>query len=294
VVATVNGRPIERQRLVELLYRSHGAGLLDQLVGLELAEQAAAKAGVTVGPADINRELDGALRRLSDPLATVTSASFDRTASAQLLEAVLRDRNMSREEFDLLIRRNALLRKSVAARETFTEDDLRREYDRIFGRRVRVRHIQLSSLAEVERVRERLAAGETFASIASNFSANTASARTGGLLEPFSALDEDLPAAFRQTALALNPGDVSEAVRVGQWYHLIQCDAVLPPENPDFGSVRERLQRSLHERVTDPQMFALFERLFKEAAIQVHDSELREGFEQRHPEPGGAGGRGGG
>ncbi len=186
-IATVNGKPILRDRVIGLLLRSHGAGVLEQLIGLETAAMAAAEKGLTITGADVDREYGRALRRLADPLASVTSTPFDRDAAEDLLETVLRTRNISREEFAIIMRRNAYLRKVIRAEHVVTEAQLREEFQRQYGQRIQVRHVQLASLSEVERVRERLAAGEDFGELAGRYSANAASARVGGLLEPFSA-----------------------------------------------------------------------------------------------------------
>ncbi len=284
VIATVNGRPITRQRVIGLLLESRGVGILEQLIGLETAIRAATRRGLIVTQSDLDREHDRALRNLSDPLSSVTPTLSDREATERLLDQVLAQRNMSRSEFDIITRRNAYLRKLVEAELSITEAQLRREYGRLYGERVQVRHMQLATLPEVTRVRERLADGEDFAELASRYSANTASAQTGGLLEPFSAGDDNLPAAFRQAAFALEPGEVSSTVRVGEWYNLLTLEKRLGAEARDFAGVRNDLERSLRDRLTQPAMFTLFEKLFRDATIEVHDPDLDRAFRRKHPD----------
>jgi len=280
-IAIVDGRPIGRNRVMDLLLRSHGAGVLEQLVGLELVEQAAAKKGLTVTESDVDFEFDLALRRLSDPLSFSTTAPFDRTAAEGLIDSVLAERNISREEFLVTLRRNAYLRKIVQSGQVITEDQLRTEFRRRFGERVSVRHIQLGSAAEAGRVQDRLAAGEDFADLASRYSANTSSARKQGMLDPFSADDEEIPAALRQAAFALQPGQVSNVVRVGEWYHLLKLNRVLPSEPCDFDQVRGELERDVRNRVSEAAMRELYEKLFQQANIDVRDPAVRPAFERK-------------
>lgn len=281
-IAFVDGRPIGRNRVVDLLLRSHGAGVLEQLVGLEIAEQAAAKKGLSATEADVDFEFDLALRRLSDPLSPARSDPVDRAAAEGLLDSVLAERNISREEFLVTIRRNAYLRKIVQSQQVITDDQLRAEFARRFGERVSVRHIQLGSAAEAGRVQDRLAAGEDFADLASRYSANTSSARKQGLLDPFSATDEEVPAALRQAAFALQPRQVSNVVRVGEWYHLLKLDRVLPSEPRNFDQVRGELERDLRDRVSEAAMRELHEKLFQQATIDVRDPAVRPAFERKH------------
>jgi foldase protein PrsA len=281
-IARVNDHPIARRRVVDLLLQSHGVGILEQLIVLDEAERLAAKKGLTVSQADVDREYELALRRLTDPLSSMTSGPFDREAAERTLEAVLADRNISREEFLIGMRRHAYLRRIVESEQVLTEEQLRAEFERSFGRRVQVRHIQLATPRQIDSVRQRLAAGDKFAELARAYSANTVSAPAGGLLEPFSPDDQDVPASFRQAAFALRPPEVSDAIRVGEWYHILQLEKVIPAEDVDFEQVRGEVERKLRYRLTEPAMQRLYERLFREANIDIHDPVLKKAFETTH------------
>lgn len=280
-IATVNGRPVAAAQLVDLLLRSHGPGLLEQLVALYAAEDLAAKKSLSITDADVDKELDLALRRLVNPLAAATPKSFDRADAEKVLETVLNERNISREEFFLPLRRNAYLRKVAQADMTITDAQLHEEYDRRFSERVRVRHIQLAGSAEASRLQERLAAGEMFAELAARYSANSASAKEGGLLDPISASDEAIPENLRRTAFALQPGQVSGVVRVGEWYHILKLEERIPAQQPDFSVVREELTRSLRDRLTESRMRELYEQTLIAAAVEVQDPVLRAAYERR-------------
>jgi parvulin-like peptidyl-prolyl isomerase len=284
VIATVNDTGISRGAVTSLLIRSHGVGVLEQLIGLETAAQAAAQRGVIHAREDVDQEYDSALRRLVNPLTTVTTADFDRAQAERLLDGVLADRNISREEFFIILRRNAYLRKILAQEVVIYENKVREEYDRIYGERAIVRHIQLGSPGDVARVEEGLARGEDFAALAGRYSANSASAKQGGLLEPFARNDEDLPEVFRQVAFSLKPGAVSEPVRIGQWEHVIKLEKLIPAGEGSFDSVREQLTQRVRERVIEQRMPQLYEELFRKAVVKIEDESLRETFFARHPE----------
>lgn len=280
-IATVNGRPIARSRIADLLMQSHGAGLLEQVVALYAAEDLAAAKGVTVTESDVDREFELALQRLVNPVAPTRSGSFDRAVAERLLESVLSERNISGEEFLIPVRRNAYLRKIAQTDLTLTDAQLRTEYDRRYGERVQVRHIQLTSAAEAARMQERLVLGEGFAELANRYSANTGSAADGGLLDPISASDDEIPENFRRTAFALRPGQISGVVRVGEWHHVLKLERRIPAENPDFQSVRDQLSVGVRERLADQRMRELYEKLLGQAAVDIHDPALRAAYQRR-------------
>ena len=280
-IALVAGRPIARSRVVDILLRSHGAGVLEQLIGLEVAMALATQRGLTVNEKDVDFEYALGLRRLSDPLSPATSGGADRAVAESLLDTVLAERNISREEFFITLRRNAYLRKLIEADLVFSEEQLRAEFARAYGDRVQVRHIQLAGAADAGRIKERLAAGEDFSDLASRYSANADSARNRGLLEPFASQDEEVPALFRQTALCLAPGQVSPVIRVGEWHHILKLEQRLPAETRDFTEVRGELERRLREREAELKMRELYETLLRDAEVDVRDPVLREAFERR-------------
>ena len=281
-IATINGQPISRHRMVNLLLRSHGAGVLEQLIVLDEAERLAAEKGLIVTDEDVDREYAAALRGLIDPMAAVNTGPIDRYSAERTLDAVLSSRNVSREEFMLGIRRQTYLRRIAQAEMSPTDEQLREEFARRHGERAVVRHIQLATPRQVAEVRERIDAGEDFGSLARRYSANTASARAGGLLDPFSRAEDRLPDAFRRTAFTLRPGDVSDAVRMGEWYHVIRLDRILPAASGDWTEVRGELEAGLRERLGPAAMQRLYERLFREANIEIHDAVLQETFERTH------------
>lgn len=282
-IATVGETTIPRDEFVELLIRSRGIAVMEQLVGLAAAEEFAKKRGVTLTDADVEFEYDLALRRLSDPLAFTTGDDFDRTDAERLLDSILTARFMSRPEFMLTVRRNAFLRKALAAETTITEQQLRDEFDLAYGDRVQVRHIQLGNLTDAVRITERLAAGEDFADLAARYSTNVTTSRRGGLLDAFSIRDEHIPQAMRETAAKLAAGEVSDVVRVGEWYHLLKLEKNIPATQRSFESVRDALQKRIEVRLTDTRMRDLHEKLFRDAAVQISDPLLREAYQSAHP-----------
>jgi hypothetical protein len=282
VIATVNGEEILRSRFVDLLIRSRGVAVLEQLIGVEAASHEARRRGLRVSESDIEREMDLSLRRMIDPLWSVSPDAFDRPAAERVLEATLAQRNMSREEFELLTLRNAILRQLAAAEVEITHGDLEREYAVQYGPKVEVRHIQVAGAAEAARIRELIDRGEDFSALAAKFSANSANAGDGGLLTPFSLADETIPDSFRTAIAGLQPGELSGVVRVGQWHHLIRLERRLPPESVFFAEVRDRLEASLRDRLAESRMYRHFERLFRESTIAIHDPLLAEEFDKVH------------
>lgn len=283
-IAVVDGKPITRDRIVELLLRGHGVGVLEQVIVLEAARRETNARGLTVTSTDVSDEYDLALRRLLSPLPAGEDAPLDRTAGERLLDRILSSRNISRAEYMMGMRRNAHLRKIVEHEMHFTDEQLEAEFECAYGERVKVRHIQVATLAEADRLAKRLDNGdEDFAELARGYSANPNTAPAGGLLRIFSREDEDVPALMRRTAFALQPGEHSVPLRVGEWFHILEVEERYPPGDIAFHQVRGDLKERLRRRLTEPAMQQLHRTLLQQAEVKILDPVLAEEFRHKHP-----------
>lgn len=283
-IAYVDGRPISRERIINLLIAGHGVGVLEQAVVLESAKVLAAEQGITVSPKDIDAEFDLSLRNLTSPLRAADEAEFDREEAERILTEVLARRNVSRAECMAMIERNAYLRAICAANLAYTDEQYIEEYRRTFGPRVQVRHIQLANLAEAEGVMEHLRSGGEFTKLAKAYSANLRTAPEGGLLRPFSREDPDVPAVLSETAFKLREGETSNPLRIDQWYHIIRVERTIPPDDRPIAEVKPELERRLRERMTESAMQTLYRTLFEQADIRIVDPTLAEEFMRKHPD----------
>jgi len=282
-IAYVDGRSIDREKVVGLLLAGHGVGVLEQVVVLEKAKMLAAEQGITVSDRDIDAEFERSLRNLTTPLRAADDSAFDREEAERVLEEVLARRNVSKAECMAMVERNAYLRAICRKNMNFTDEQLVSEYQRAYGPRVQVRHIQLASLTEAERVLSQFRAGEDFARLAQAYSANLMTAPAGGLLRPFSRDDPDVPAALAETAFKLDLGEVSSPVRIDEWYHLVRLERKIPAEDRPITEVKSELEARLRERLTEPAMQTLYRSLFEQADIRVVDPTLAAEFARKHP-----------
>lgn len=244
VMAVVNGQPIYMSQLYEVLLRGQGLEMSQQLIATEVVQQEANRQGVSVTEADVQAEH---LRLLAVTFPTLPEIEQRERALAKEMER----KGVSRMRWDLIVRRNAYLHKLAGPRVQVSEEQLRQEYADQYGRKVEVRHIELESLDEVERVQKQLRLKASFEDLARRVSKNVTGAQ-GGLL-PLIGREgpKDIPDLIRQVALALKePGDVSEPVRVGYAYHLLRLERVIEPTSQPYEGVKEKLRAAVTERQT--------------------------------------------
>lgn len=281
-VATVNGVHIPRDQFQRLLIDMYGIDLLDLQIRVSLAKQAAAAKGLAVSDADIRAEYERALVALALPGGHATPEQVDAAEAERLLEQVLARNHVGRRQFMLKVEMDAYLRKLAESQVVVTDEMLPAEYERCYGERVQVRHIQLDSLADVQQVRERLAAGESFGDVARACSRNTVTGMNGGLLPPFSRHD-DAPALLKEAAFALEVGQVSATIAENGVFQVLRLEQRFPASQVRLEYVKDELRRRLRDRLVAERMVDLAAGLFDRAVIRISDPSLAEQFRVRYP-----------
>ena len=178
-------------------------------------------------------------------------------------EAVAEDSMLSRLDFGPLVRQQieqtmvVQLRDSVIQVDTVVSDsELRAMYESTApDARLRARHILLSYppgstqaardsvRAEIEEIRGRIVAGESFEALARAYSQDQGSAALGGDLGFFGRGDMVRP--FDEAVFALQPGEVSEPVESPFGVHLIRLEE---REIQGFEDVADAFRRSVQSQ----------------------------------------------
>jgi peptidyl-prolyl cis-trans isomerase D len=105
---------------------------------------------------------------------------------------------------------------------------------------------EVAAAAQAEELKTRLDAGEEFAALATQYSADTGSAANGGSLGWLSA--EDAPAPeFEEALFALSVGEVSAPVRTEFGFHLIRLDGLRAGKSQSFADIQDDLILRLSE-----------------------------------------------
>ncbi len=280
VMATVNGEVIYMEQLNEILVANYGMTIAQHLVADMLVEQEAKRRGITVTEDDIRAEGDYKLDQVT------VQPDAGPAERRELLRRMLAKEGLSYADYQRVLRREALLRKMAMADVRIYEADLRNEFDRQYGRQVLVRHIQVESIATAEQILQMVRDGADFARLAQEYSLDP-SGKQGGLRPPIGAMTTECPPVIRDVAMSLRrPGELSEIIRTGTAYHLLQLEQDIPPQDASFEEVKDQLRASVLRRTIDEQAKPrLLQRLFSQANLQYADPILRRQYAQHDMQP---------
>jgi foldase protein PrsA len=197
----------------------------------------------------------------------------------------LDNQKKSEAEFNLVIETNTYLRKIAEPMLAgkITEENLKEAFATLYGETVEVRHIQCSTLQEIQNAKKHLSDGDSFDRVARELSRNENTRLTGGKIPPFSREFVGFPQAFRDAAFALQPGQVSEIVQAEGSYHLIMLEKRNLPKVVKFEDVKDSIRKELYDRATQVTITQLRQQIQADAlkVMQIEEPTLKKQLEER-------------
>jgi peptidyl-prolyl cis-trans isomerase C len=224
-------------------------------------------------------------------------AVLDRAGSEDALTRQLKAVGITPDELRVRIAEEAVA-EAVVEREvpvTVTDDEVRKFYDDNPSRfeepeKVRASHILLGTLdpatrkplsdgqkeakrKQMDELLKRAKAGEDFAALAREYSEDPGSKERGGEYPPF-ARGQMVP-EFEATAFSLGENQISDVVVTSFGYHIIKLHERIPARTVEFAVVTDRIREALKQQAVQKELPAYFEKLYKDAAVEILDEKLK-------------------
>jgi parvulin-like peptidyl-prolyl isomerase len=243
VVAVVNGEEIRREKLAQDCLNRYGVEVLESLINKQLILGYCQYKKIEVTPAEIEAEI-------------LRVAQQFRIPKEQYLEMLSKERGVTPEQYaeDILLPTLAM-RKAKAAELVVTPIDLQAAYETQCGPMVEVRIIVCASQKDAEAALARIkAAPDSFGKIARELSIDAPTAAREGAMPPIRRYLGD--AGIERAAFALQPGEVSQVVAVGdptpkQQFVILKCEKHVPDQYKEYPLTAERkalFERKLREK----------------------------------------------
>lgn len=304
-VATMGDLTVTRGQLDAKLNEADGLNMVVELMELEVAKTQAAQANVVVTDADISQETDHyvtelfkddrQLQNTRDQIADLERAGKTDQANvvrqdlasdmSRLLDQLLQNQKVTHTDFGIAMETVTYLRKIAEPQvsKRISEENLQTAFNAIYGEKLRVRHIALANLQEVNEAKRRLAEGRPFDEVAREMSRNNQTAPLGGELPPFTRDTPGFPQAFKDTAFALKVGEVSDPVEADGVYHLIKLEDRIPPTAIKFEDVKDAVRQTLYDKLLDQTVKLMRNQIQQQvlAELKIGDPVLAGQFQEK-------------
>jgi len=259
-LAVVNGEKLTKEQLYREMYDAIGAQTQQALIDRMLILQEGKKNGISVTPADVEKEL----KELKDMWGVSTDAELEQILALQGGSVTL---DGLKEDIALWITVRRILAPTVKP----SDEEIRRYFDEHrddFGEpeQVKARHILLATEEEARAVADDLRSGADFAALAKEKSIDPGSAANGGDLG-FIAKGDTVP-EFEAAAFALDEGEISDIVKSEHGYHIIQVLEKKAAVEPDFAKARAEVEKRLTEQKVEEKYHSWMQELREAADIK--------------------------
>ena len=266
--ALVQGKVVEWGELRPLLNEAAGATILREVILDRMLAAELIQAGITITTDDVDRE-----RKLF-----YETLSPDPNVAVRLARELRARQGLGEHRLDRLLRRNAGLRALVEDRVQVTDEAVLRTYQVFYGQKRQARLIVSPTLSDAQAAIDRVNAGELFTDVAVEVSTDTSAAR-GGLLDAISHADPTYPQVMRDALWALEPGEISPPVLLGERYALLMLVREIDGADVTLDSVRGDLQFQVRLKQERIIMDHLARRLLSEANVTIIDDTLKESWD---------------
>lgn len=285
----INGEPVTRAEFATWLLRGRGEYYARDFTEHWCVERRARELGLSVAPAEIEARLMEFQQRMIDQ-----SYKGSREAWLAYIRQTGRDEHGWRREWERRLRIDLLCEKILMAERVVTDEQVALRWQELYGRDgrwVEARMILVpppapqlreglsreelereiaagreAARAQAEALRQKLADGEDFATLARAHSGDAPTRARGGRLEGRFRPDQ-WPAEVAQGVLALPVGGISEVLDTGRGFGLFE---VLSSRPVPLEEVAEELRRELAgERPAQGDLAGLRNVLARQAKVET-------------------------
>lgn len=231
-VASVNGTKITKDDLYNELVALGGTSTLDNMITMELIDQAAAEANVSITEEDVNAEIESLKTQFGGEDA---------------LNSALAQSGMTLDDLKENTETQVKIRKILEPQTTVTDEDISTYYEEnkdsfATTEQVRASHILVATKEEADEIKKELDEGADFATLAKEKSTDS-SAENGGDLGFFG--EGDMVEEFEKTAFSLDINEISEPVKSDYGYHIIMKTDYKEATNPTLEDKKEEIRELL-------------------------------------------------
>ncbi|MBL9122380.1 MAG: peptidylprolyl isomerase, partial [Planctomycetaceae bacterium] len=264
IAARINGHTITLADLAEECIARHGREVLEGVINRRLLEQECRRKNITIGQADIDREL----ARAAESLGKVDPQTKKPDVAAWLQAVTLEQGVPADVYIQDAVWPSVALKRLVEKSVEISQQDLDRGFEANYGPRVRCRAIVLNNMRRANEVWEmarRDPSVANFSRLAEQFSIEASSRALAGEVPPIQKWGGS--PVLEKEAFALAPGELSGVIQVGEQYVILLCEGHTKPVAANFDEVKDLLREDIFEKKLNLAMANEFDRLKQAAQI---------------------------
>jgi foldase protein PrsA len=190
---------------------------------------------------------------------------------------MLKTRNLTESDVRAALREQLILDAALAKEVTVTPAEIKAEFQKDHAmydtpETVTARHILVPSLALAQKIEADLKSGQSFASLAKQYSTDPGSKDKGGDLGSFRR--GQMVPAFDKYAFSAPIGQISPPIKSPFGYHIIQVESRQPAQRASLASATPQITDTLRQQQEAPMIQPFLQSLQQKATIVVNDPQF--------------------
>jgi foldase protein PrsA len=187
--------------------------------------------------------------------------------------------NLNEKSFKNYLKLQLLQEKAATADVEISDKELKEYYEN-WKPDIEVRHILVDDEKTAKEVKQKLADGEKFEELATEYSTDTGSAQNGGSLGWVDNQGrQSFVPEFTEALDKLEVNKVSEPIKSEFGYHIIEITD--KKEKKSFDEMKDTLKKELKlSKVTPEKIQEAMKREIEKADLNIQDKELKKTFDQ--------------
>ena len=235
-VAMVEGEPINKDDLYNILVKQYGTSTLSYLIDNKIVELEADKENIKISDKEIDEEMQ---------------VYIDSYGGEKAFNSVLEQSGISQADIETDIINYLKIVKLLESKIDITDEKMKTYFEENKesyneAEQVEASHILVADEATAKEVKEKLTAGEDFASLAKEYSTDTSNAESGGELGFFA--KGEMATEFENAAFSMNIGDISEPIQTDFGYHIIKVTDKKEAKEAVYEDHKEEIKQTLFDQ----------------------------------------------
>lgn len=233
VVASVNGEPISKDELYDVLVKQNGSQALDTIIMKKVVSMEAHKENVQVSEGDVDKEIE----EMAEQYGGIEAFSQVMNMYGYDVEGIKEDLKM-----------NLIIEGLMKPRIDISQDEMEEYFELnkenfVTEEQVRASHILTETKDAAVEVKEKLDDGGDFADLAKEYSIDNGTKDFGGDLGIVRR--GEMVTEFEDAVFSLETGIISEPVKTEFGYHIIQVEEKKEAQEADFERSKEEIEKIL-------------------------------------------------